>query len=184
MSSCHYHCDPWVSVTVIRFEILVNVILVVVVISSCHHVITTVTPGSALLSSGSSSVSLSSCSLPSSLLLSLGSQWTQFLSQSLYKQIGNKMKLASSILRDRRSLRRRPPVPLAGFRTKTIRHAHNPFYRWDTLTFTFIFTHFHFHNPFYRWETPCSRFHNSLLFLSPAKPLWQMYKERTWRWHY
>ena len=65
--------------------------------------------------------------------------------------------------RDRRSLRRRPPVPLAGFRTKTIRHAHNPFYRW---------------------ETPYSRFHNSLFFLSPAKPLWQMYNGRTWRWHY
>jgi len=33
-----------------------------------------------------------------------------------------------TIIRDRKSLRRRPPVPLAGFRTKTIRHAHNPFY--------------------------------------------------------
>jgi len=33
-----------------------------------------------------------------------------------------------TVIRDRRSLRRRPPVPLAGFRTKTIRHAHNPFY--------------------------------------------------------
>jgi hypothetical protein len=33
-----------------------------------------------------------------------------------------------TIVRDRKSLRRRPPVPLAGFRTKTIRHAHNPFY--------------------------------------------------------
>jgi len=33
-----------------------------------------------------------------------------------------------SVLRDRRSLRRRPPANLAYFRTKTIRHAHNPFY--------------------------------------------------------
>jgi len=33
-----------------------------------------------------------------------------------------------TIVRDRKSLRRRPAVPLAGFRTKTIRHAHNPFY--------------------------------------------------------
>ena len=33
------HCDPWVSVTVIRFEILVNVTLVVVMMSSYHHVI-------------------------------------------------------------------------------------------------------------------------------------------------
>ena len=33
------HCDPWVSVTVIRFEILVNVILVVVIMLSFHHVI-------------------------------------------------------------------------------------------------------------------------------------------------
>lgn len=32
------------------------------------------------------------------------------------------------VLKDRRSLRRRPPTPLAYFRTKTIRHAHNPFY--------------------------------------------------------
>jgi len=32
------------------------------------------------------------------------------------------------VLKDRRSLRRRPPTPLAFFRTKTIRHAHNPFY--------------------------------------------------------
>jgi len=36
--------------------------------------------------------------------------------------------VAVSVLRDRRSLRRRPPASLAYFRTKTIRHAHNPFY--------------------------------------------------------
>lgn len=33
-----------------------------------------------------------------------------------------------TILKERRSLRRRPPTPLAFYRTKTIRHAHNPFY--------------------------------------------------------
>lgn len=33
-----------------------------------------------------------------------------------------------TVLRDRRSLRRRPPASIAYFRTKTIRHAHNPFY--------------------------------------------------------
>jgi len=36
--------------------------------------------------------------------------------------------ISVTILRDRKSLRRRPPTPLAFFRTKTIRHAHNPFY--------------------------------------------------------
>jgi len=33
-----------------------------------------------------------------------------------------------TILKERRSLRKRPPTPLSYFRTKTIRHAHNPFY--------------------------------------------------------
>ena len=30
--------------------------------------------------------------------------------------------------RDKRSIRRRPPSPITNFRTKTIKHAHNPFY--------------------------------------------------------
>ena len=33
-----------------------------------------------------------------------------------------------TVNRDKRSLRRRPPSPITNFRTKTIRHAHNPFY--------------------------------------------------------
>ena len=33
-----------------------------------------------------------------------------------------------TVNRDKRSLRRRPPSPIINFRTKTIRHAHNPFY--------------------------------------------------------
>lgn len=33
-----------------------------------------------------------------------------------------------SILKDRRSLRRRTAAPISHFKTKTIRHAHNPFY--------------------------------------------------------
>jgi len=33
-----------------------------------------------------------------------------------------------TVNRDKRSLRRRPPSPITSFRTKTIRHAHNPFY--------------------------------------------------------
>lgn len=36
--------------------------------------------------------------------------------------------------RDRRSLRRRPPSPITQFRTKTIRHAHNPFYSQTFVT--------------------------------------------------
>jgi len=39
-----------------------------------------------------------------------------------------------TVLKDRRSLRRRPPLPLAFFRTKTIRHAHNPFYSQTFVT--------------------------------------------------
>ena len=39
-----------------------------------------------------------------------------------------------SILRDRRSLRKKPPTPVAFFRTKTIRHAHNPFYSQTFVT--------------------------------------------------
>ena len=39
-----------------------------------------------------------------------------------------------TVLRDRRSLRRRPPTPVAFFRTKTIRHAHNPFYSQTFVT--------------------------------------------------
>lgn len=33
-----------------------------------------------------------------------------------------------TVNRDKRSIRRRPPSPITNFRTKTIRHAHNPFY--------------------------------------------------------
>jgi len=36
--------------------------------------------------------------------------------------------------RDRRSLRRRPPSPITQFRTKTIKHAHNPFYSQTFVT--------------------------------------------------
>ena len=39
-----------------------------------------------------------------------------------------------TVLKDRRSLRRRPPAPVAFFRTKTIRHAHNPFYSQTFVT--------------------------------------------------
>ena len=39
-----------------------------------------------------------------------------------------------TVLRDRRSIRRRPPAPIAFFRTKTIRHAHNPFYSQTFIT--------------------------------------------------
>ena len=39
-----------------------------------------------------------------------------------------------SVNRDRRSLRRRPPSPITHFRTKTIRHAHNPFYSQTFIT--------------------------------------------------
>eukprot|EP00092_Neocalanus_flemingeri_P010742 GFUD01011571.1.p1 GENE.GFUD01011571.1~~GFUD01011571.1.p1 ORF type:complete len:482 (-),score=142.60 GFUD01011571.1:172-1617(-) len=39
-----------------------------------------------------------------------------------------------TVLRDRRSIRRRPPAPVAFFRTKTIRHAHNPFYSQTFVT--------------------------------------------------
>jgi len=39
-----------------------------------------------------------------------------------------------TVLKDRRSLRRRPALPLAFFRTKTIRHAHNPFYSQTFVT--------------------------------------------------
>jgi hypothetical protein len=39
-----------------------------------------------------------------------------------------------TVLKDRRSLRRRPPLPVAFFRTKTIRHAHNPFYSQTFVT--------------------------------------------------
>jgi len=39
-----------------------------------------------------------------------------------------------TVNRDRRSLRRRPPSPITQFRTKTIRHAHNPFYSQTFVT--------------------------------------------------
>eukprot|EP00092_Neocalanus_flemingeri_P098151 GFUD01125160.1.p1 GENE.GFUD01125160.1~~GFUD01125160.1.p1 ORF type:complete len:477 (-),score=153.45 GFUD01125160.1:207-1637(-) len=39
-----------------------------------------------------------------------------------------------TVIRDRRSIRRRPPAPVAFFKTKTIRHAHNPFYSQTFLT--------------------------------------------------
>ena len=39
-----------------------------------------------------------------------------------------------TVLKDRRSIRRRPPAPIAFFRTKTIRHAHNPFYSQTFIT--------------------------------------------------
>ena len=39
-----------------------------------------------------------------------------------------------TVNRDRRSLRRRPPSPITQFRTKTIKHAHNPFYSQTFVT--------------------------------------------------
>jgi hypothetical protein len=39
-----------------------------------------------------------------------------------------------TVLRDRISIRRHPPAPIAFFRTKTIRHAHNPFYSQTFIT--------------------------------------------------
>ena len=33
-----------------------------------------------------------------------------------------------TVNKDKRSIRRRPPSPITSFRTKTIKHAHNPFY--------------------------------------------------------
>ena len=61
------------------------------------------------------------------------------------------ISIISIVIRDRKSLRRRPPVPLAGFRTKTIRHAHNPFYRLVCLFVTI----WHAHNPFYELTMIC-----------------------------
>ena len=39
-----------------------------------------------------------------------------------------------TVLSERRSLRRRPPTPLAVFRTKAIRHAHNPLFSQTFVT--------------------------------------------------
>ena len=39
-----------------------------------------------------------------------------------------------AVNRERRSLRRRPASPITQFRTKTIRHAHNPFYSQTFVT--------------------------------------------------
>ena len=83
------HCDPWVSVTIVRFAVFII-----------------------------SDISITGAPSPSLL-------W----------------RIISIVIRDRKSLRRRPPVPLAGFRTKTIRHAHNPFYRlvcWLVLVWSGI----------------------------------------------
>ena len=42
--------------------------------------------------------------------------------------------MSIAVNRERRSLRRRPASPITQFRTKTIRHAHNPFYSQTFVT--------------------------------------------------